>query len=166
MKTHNLRTRLLCLGAALLLSACATTIKQSQPVDSAAQATALVQTATAQVASGVVVPPGTAQKLEQAVLKEAGARAAGTTPVKLKMTITRWDVTDAGTRFLIGAMRGSNKLDVAVDVVDLKSGQTIGHYDVQRRANPGGYGTFYDQAEATIDQGAKGVIEGLYGAGK
>jgi hypothetical protein len=161
----KLRTALI-LGATALLAACATTVKTSQPINSQIQESALVKEATADVAPGVTVPPDTTTKLEAAVLKAASEHAGGSKPVKLKMSITLWSVRDAGTRFIAGAFAGSNKLDVAVDVIDLQNGAVIGHYDVQRRSNPGGYGTFYDQGEATIDQAAKGVIEGLYAKGK
>jgi len=33
----------------------------------------------------------------------------------------------------------------------------------KREANPGGYGAFYDRAQATIEAAAEGVVDGLHG---
>ncbi len=150
-------------AAVLFLAGCATSVEVSQPIDSQVQASVAVQEAAVQVAEGVAVPEGTEQKLIDAVMKEAGERTAGETPVKLNMTITLWEVKGGGTRALAGALAGSNKLDIAVEVVDASSGDVIGAYNVSRRANPGGYGMFYDQAQGTINEGAEGVVEGLFG---
>lgn len=154
------------LAALFLLAGCATTIKTSQALDSQTQASVIVKEVTANLAPDVKAPADTPQKLEEAVMNAASAHTDGTTPVKLSMTITLWSVRDAGTRFVGGALAGSNKMDVSVDVIDASGGNVIGHYEVQRRSNPGGYGMFYDQAQATITEGAKGVIEGLYSKSK
>jgi hypothetical protein len=49
-------------------------------------------------------------------------------------------------------------------VPDAQSGAVEGHHDVLRESNPGGYGAFYDQPEATINSAAEGIIDGLYGS--
>lgn len=166
MKLKRPTIMLLAVFIGALVSGCATNIKATQELPSQVQTNAVVKQASVEIASGVETPTDTAQKLEAAVMKAASTHVNGTTPVKLKLTITAWSVRDAGTRFLGGALAGSNKMSVAVDVLDAVSGATLGHYQVDRSSNPGGYGIFYDQGQATIEQTAKGVIEGLYQTGK
>jgi hypothetical protein len=43
------------------------------------------------------------------------------------------------------------------------AGNTLADFDVQRSANPGGYGAFYSQTNATIDAVADGVADVLSG---
>jgi hypothetical protein len=157
--------KLLMLVAALtVLAGCSTTIKTSQEMPSSVRSGIVVREATATYGSGASGPEEVAPRLEQAVLKATAARSGSGTQIKLKMTITNYELVNAGTRALVGALAGSNKLDVDVEVLDIATGKTVGHYEVQRESNPGGYGIFYSQATALIDEAAKGVVEGLYGS--
>jgi len=152
--------------SAALLAACSTTIKNGQTIPQAVQGDVALAEAVAQIGSGVTVPTDVPHRLEQAVMKQAAQRPTGKVPVKLNMTITQYDIASNGARLFAGAFMGSNKLYVAVDVLDAQSGAVLGHYDVEREANPGGYGAFYDQVQATIDETAEGVVNGLYGQPK
>jgi hypothetical protein len=154
-----------CAVGCALLAACSTEIHTTQDITAATRQNIAVQDATAGIASGVLAPPDTGQKLAQAVMKLTSAHAAGSAPAKLKMTIVRYEMVSGGMRLLTGAFAGSNKLYVSVDVLDGQTGAVEGHYDVLRESNPGGYGVFYDQAEATINAAADGVVDGLYGSG-
>jgi len=147
----------------LLLAACSTEIQTHQEIPTAIRQGMAVKEATAEVAKDVLAPPDTGPKLAAAVLKAASARANGSTPIKLKMTVVRYEMVNGGMRFFTGMFAGSNKLYVTVDVLDGETGAVIGHYEVLREANPGGYGAFYNQVEATIDAAADGVVDGLYG---
>jgi hypothetical protein len=156
--------KIVLLAAALVaLAGCSTTIKTSQEIAPNVRASVTVEEATAIYATGVTGPDEVAPKLQQAVLAAASKRSGGSSQVKLKITITDYKLVNAGMRALIGAMGGSNTLNVEVEVVDAASGRTIGRYEVKRDSNPGGYGIFYSQADALIDETAKGVVEGLYG---
>jgi len=152
------------IGIAFVLAACSTTINTSQAVPDSARANLIVKQATVSADQGVAVPADVPSRLEQAVMKVAASHGSGTMPTNLRITITKYDVVSGGTRFFAGAFAGSNKLYTAVDVLDSGTGQTIGRYEVKREANPGGYGVFYDQAQATIEAAADGIVEGLYGA--
>jgi len=158
-----MRNRILIAVMPLLLAACSTTINTTQPLGTTFQNNLQVKDADAKLGDGVTAPPDVATKLQQAVMKDALTLDPGTTPVKLNMTITKYDLVSNVARFFTGAILGSNKLDVDVDVVDEQDGKVIGHYSVDRDSNPGGYGAFYDQEQATVDEAAKGVIAGLAG---
>lgn len=153
----------LSLVGCLLLAACSTAVYTRQEIPAATRQSIVVKEATAEVAKDVLAPPDTGPKLVAAVLKVASAHANGSTPIKLKMTVVRYEMVDSGMRFVTGMFGGSNKLYVTVDVLDGQDGTVIGHYDVLREANPGGYGAFYDQVQATIEATADGVVDGLYG---
>lgn len=154
---------LLSLVGCLVMVACSTEIYTRQDIPAATRQNMAVKDATAEVANGVLAPLDTGQKLVAAVLKAASTRTNGSTPVTLKMTVVRYEMVSGGMRLFTGMFGGSNKLYVTVDVLDGQDGTVVGHYDVLREANPGGYGAFYDQAEATIQAAADGVVDGLYG---
>jgi hypothetical protein len=150
--------------AVIALSACSTTISTTTDIPAATRTNVAVKETATKIGDGVSVPADVPARLEQAVMRAATQRSGGQMPIKLAMTITRYEVVDPGVRFFAGAFAGSNKLYVAVDVIDASNGNVLGQYTVQRAANPGGYGAFYDQAQATIDGAADGVLEGLYGS--
>ena len=146
----------------LLLAACSTEIYTQQPLPAAMHDNIAVKNATAQIQSGVLAPPDTAPKLVDDVTKLLAAHPSGLQPVTLKMTVVRYEIVSGTMRFFTGMFSGSNKLYVSVDVVDANTGALIGHYDVLRESNPGGYGAFYDQDSATVQSAAEGVVDGLY----
>lgn len=154
---------LLSLVGCLLLAACSTEIYSRQEIPAATRQNMAVKDATVEVANGVLAPPDIGPKLVQAVLKAASARANGSTPINLKMIVVRYEMVSGGMRFFTGVFSGSNKLYVTVDVLDGQDGTVVGHYDVLRESNPGGYGAFYDQTQATVESAADGVVDGLYG---
>ena len=116
-----------------------------------------------QVASGIDIPADIAGRLQQAVIERAAAHTGGMRPAAMKITITQFNVASVAARFFGGALAGSNKLYVCVEVVG-SDGATLGRFEVAREANPGGYGIYFDQTQSTINDTAKGVMDGLYGA--
>jgi len=149
------------LGAYFLLAACSTTIKTSQEIPPQIRQDIVVREVSVQIADGAVVPADIPTRLQQAVLQRAAERGKGTTPAALKITITQFNVVSIAGRFFGGPFGGSNKLDVAVDVA-APDGTILGHYTVEREANPGGYGIYFDQTQSTINDTANGVMDGLY----
>ncbi len=131
-----MKKTILLLAALFVLAGCSTTVKTSQPMSASVQ-------------SGMTV---------------AETTAVFGTKVRLKMTITRYTLVNAGARALIGAMAGSNYLNVDVAVESVESGEVVGRYSVERESNPGGYGIFYSQANGLINEAAKGVAQGLSGS--
>jgi len=162
-KTGATKRALLFLAGYAFLAACSTQIYTQQEIPTATRQSMVVKEATAEVAKDVLAPPDIGSKLVKAVLTAASDRANGSMPVNLKMTVVRYEMVSGEMRLFTGMFGGSNKLYVAVDVLDGRNETVIGHYDVLREANPSGYGAFYDQAQATIDAAAAGVVDGLYG---
>lgn len=151
------------IGSLVLLAGCATTVTTTQAIPATTRPELAVQAVTASLAPNVDAPSDTTALLQAAVLKSAEAHHGGTMPIDLKLVVTQYDVASGGARLFGGIFMGSNKLTVNVEVDDAHDGNVIGRYDVTREANPGGAGAFYDQAKATIDAAAAGVIQGLYG---
>jgi hypothetical protein len=108
------------------------------------------------------VTPDDINRLKMSVEERVGKLPQGNLPVRIQMTVTEFDIQSGAARFFIGAFAGSNKMTVSVRIMDL-AGNTIADFDVQRSANPGGYGAFYSQTNATIDAVADGVAEVLSG---
>lgn len=112
------------------------------------------------------VTPDTINRLKMSVSERVGKLPQGRMPVKIQMAVTEFDIQSGAARFFIGAFAGSNKMTVSVKITD-SMGNTIADFDVQRSANPGGYGAFYSQTDATIDavaDGVAGVLGGMSGA--
>lgn len=107
------------------------------------------------------VTPDDTNRLKMSVAERVGKLPQGNLPVRIQMTVTEFDIQSGAARFFIGAFAGSNKMTVSVRIIDL-AGNTISDFDVQRSANPGGYGAFYSQTNATIDAVADGVADVLY----
>lgn len=166
LEREHVNRLLLSALALLALSACSTAVVPQQAIPSDIQSKLQVSETKATVAEGLEAPNDLGQKLESAVQAALAAKKQkGTQPVKLQIRITTYEIASSAARAFIGAFAGSNKLYASVDVVDVQSGTVIGKFDVQREANPGGYGAFYDQAQATIDAAAQGIADGVYPAG-
>lgn len=147
---------------AFFLAACSTTIDHGDPGQAKARSGLMVKSVKTVVAPGVVAPADLASRLDAAVLQQAAQLSGpGGKPVSLAVTVKSFDVVSEGARFFFGAFAGSNKLDVAVTINDAQSGASLGSYTVQRSANPGGYGAFYDQTQATINETAEGILNGV-----
>lgn len=106
--------------------------------------------------------PDHIDRLKMSVSERVGKLPQGSMPVKIQMAVTEFDIQSGAARFFIGAFAGSNKMTVTVRIMDMM-GNTIADFDVQRSANPGGYGAFYSQTQATIDAIADGVADVLGG---
>ena len=159
-----MKKTILLLAALFVLAGCSTTVKTSQPMSASVQSGMTVAETTAVFATGATGPAEVVPMLEAAVMKAVAARNSSGTKVRLKMTITRYTLVNAGARALIGAMAGSNYLNVDVAVESVESGEVVGRYSVERESNPGGYGIFYSQANGLINEAAKGVAQGLSGS--
>ena len=144
--------------AVLGLAACSTKVERHTPAPAVITSGVTVSSIESSAVGGV--PGDVPHKLETAIYSKLSGHAAGGTPVKLKVTVTKYDIKSGGTRFIGGALAGSNKMTASVEVLDA-SGTTIDSFTVERSSNPGGYGMFYDQATATIDAVAEGIVDGL-----
>lgn len=112
--------------------------------------------------------PDHINRLKASVSERVGKLPQGNMSVRIQMSVTEFDIQSGAARFFIGAFAGSNKMTVTVKITD-PMGNTIADFDVQRSANPGGYGAFYSQSDATIDavaDGVAGVLGGMSGASR
>ncbi|WP_169545123.1 DUF4410 domain-containing protein [Novispirillum itersonii] len=152
--------------ALLALSACSTAVVPQQAIPSDVQSKLRVSEVKATVSAGVQAPADLDRKLEKAVQAALAAKKPqGVQPARLVIRITKYEIVDGAARVFVGVFAGSNKLYASVDVVDVQSGAVIGRFDVQRNSNPGGYGAFYDQSQATIDEAAEGIANGIFPTG-
>jgi hypothetical protein len=159
MRIHPLILVLLLCG---LVAGCATRVNTRQALDQAA--VGALSYGQVDVTSGVsnMTPEDMAQ-LKQVVTERLATLPQGPRPVTLRLAVTEFAISTGATRLLIGAFAGANKMTVGVSVID-GSGQSLAAFDVQRSANPGGYGVFYDQKAATMKAVADGVAEALSSA--
>jgi hypothetical protein len=162
MKTHS--PALAAVIISLFLGACSTTVVQRQEIPDSIRLNLSLKDVKSKLASSVIAPSDTNLRLERAVLNAAtGKGINGKAPAKLSITVTSYSIVSGGARFFAGAFAGSNTISAAVEVLDAQTGGIIGQFDVQRDANPGGYGVFFDQDQATIDSLAEGIVAALFG---
>lgn len=160
-----MRARLFLIACtALLIAGCSTTIVARQAMDPSLRASFRYETI--EVSSRLPeLPVDVAQRLKDAVAGRVSKIPQGATPARIDISVVTYRVVTGGERFLIGMLAGSNKMKVAVKVSDA-AGQQLADFEVERSANPGGYGAFYDQKEATIEAVADGIAEALGAAKK
>ncbi|WP_404382101.1 hypothetical protein [Caenispirillum salinarum] len=145
---------------ALGLGACSTNV--AHKMDIPADVKAGVNVAEIKTTSGADVLWGNDDSLAQAVREELAKRPKGEKVINLTLHVTKFAVQDGGLRFFIGALAGANEMMVTVNATD-ETGAVVANYVVERSANPGGYGAFYDQRAATIRETAKGIVDALLG---
>jgi hypothetical protein len=144
-----------------LVVACATDVNTRQPLSP--MSVGSLQFGEIDAASTLAsVTPDHINRLKMSVSERVGKLPQGNVPVRIQMSVTEFDIQSGAARFFIGAFAGSNKMTVTVKIMD-PMGNTIADFDVQRSANPGGYGAFYSQTNATIDAIADGVADVLGG---
>ncbi|CAA7617825.1 hypothetical protein [Magnetospirillum sp. SS-4] len=148
--------------AAFTVSACSTTISQRMALPSEHRASLAVAKIEA-TANVIGVMTDISVKLEKAVAAELAKRPQGNKLISLKLDIRDMRVASTASRFFAGAFAGGNRMLVSVKVFDVASNALVADYDVRRESNPGGYGAFYDQEEATIREAAEGIVKTLYG---
>jgi Domain of unknown function (DUF4410) len=143
----------------LMLAACSTTISTHQGLEASTRTT--LKYVDVDVASSL--PTVTAEistQLKKALNERLAKLPQGATPTTVRIDIVEYKVASSGDRFFKGAFAGSNRMTVAVRLIDDK-GKQIAAFDVLRSANPGGIGLLFDQQAETINAVADGVAEVL-----
>ena len=149
------------IAVAAVLAACSTDVVTRQMIDPSLNGTLSYGDIDASSTIAGVSQADLAY-LRNAVATRVAKLPKGMTPARIQLTVTNFEVVSGTSRFLAGALAGSNKMTTAVKVVS-PMGAVIADFDVQRSANPGGYGVFYDQRQATMDAVADGLVETLSG---
>jgi hypothetical protein len=149
----------------LAVSACSTTVTTMPDIPADTRRSFNVSEAAAKVAYSANARFDVPDRLAESVINAAAKRPGGEIPVRLEMTVTRYKIVNAGTRLFHGIFAGWNKLDVIVDVIDMRSGTVLATYAVQREEDPDSDAAFYDQGRPMIDGAAEAVVLALYRPG-
>jgi hypothetical protein len=145
----------------MLLAACSTTVNTTQSL--APSIVGTMKFGQVRVTSRVLgVSSPTMEDLQTAVQSRLNAMPQGSMPVTVDLDITAFDIVSGEMRAFIGVFGGDNRMDVAVKVTDA-AGKTVTQFQISRSANPGGYGMFYDQKQATIEVVANAIADTLAG---
>jgi hypothetical protein len=144
---------------AFVAAACSTTVSTRVAMDTATKAS--LKFGDIEVTSTFAgLPVDVNERLKAAVAERLAKLPQGTLLVKVNITVTNYRIVSNTERFLIGMFGGSNKMSVSVKLID-EQGKSVSEFDVERSANPGGYGAFYDQKDATVAAVADGIAETL-----
>jgi hypothetical protein len=146
---------------AAFLAACTTNINTTQRLEPTAVG-AMKFAEVRVTASSPTISSPTMEDLKTAVETRLKALPQGNMPVTVAIEIIDMQIVSGEERAFIGVFGGDNHMAVKVKVSD-PSGKTLADFQVDRNANPGGYGMFYDQKQATIEQVANGIAETLSG---
>lgn len=145
----------------MLLAACSTTVNTTQSL--APSIVGTMKFGQVRVTSRLSdVSSPTMEDLQTAVQSRLNAMPQGSTPVTVDLNITAFDIVSGELRAFIGLFGGDNRMDVAVKVTDA-AGKIVTQFQINRSANPGGYGMFYDQKRATIEVVADAIADTLAG---
>ncbi|WP_395671711.1 hypothetical protein [Phenylobacterium sp.] len=153
-------------AAAVALTACSTTVKETPPPTSGAARAAQIMNLSIRSVSGSTtadkVTPEVVNSLTEAIRIELGGGAAGGPPADLSFVISDYRVVGNATRFMVGALAGSNRMTVDVTLRD-PSGSTLRQFTITRAANTMGVGAFMNQKGSLIGQTAEAVAKTVRG---
>jgi hypothetical protein len=146
--------------AMLLLSACSTAIDTRIAMPSDMKGRVNITKVDADSSTGV--DPTVVTRLQEGVQTRLASYGGGDKPVEVMLAVNSFNVVSGSSRAFLGAFAGSNSMDVLVTVMGT-DGTKMAEYGVKRESNPGGYGMFYDQEQATIDTTADGIVQAIRG---
>ena len=157
-----MKTRIWVFLACLALGACSTAIETRTAMPEKIQHSLVVDEVQVTAARSVDIEQAALERLKTAVENGFARQIKGTEPVHVSVSVNDFKIQSGAGRFFLGALMGANYMDVSVVVTD-DAGVTLAEFDVRREANPGGYGAFYSQTDATIDETAEGVVAAVMG---
>ncbi|HEY8616251.1 hypothetical protein [Phenylobacterium sp.] len=156
---------LLVAASAAALVACSTTVKEAPSGAGPAAAAAVRNLAIRNVSGSTTaanVTPEIVAALTEAIRSQLGGGVAGGQPADVTFVISDYRVVSKATRFMVGALAGSNRLTVDVTVKS-PSGATLRQFTVTRSANTMGVGAVMNQKGSLIAQTAEGVAKTVRG---
>jgi len=157
--------RVIVVITALAASACSSTSSTTPDLPANTRTSAYVNEAAAQIAYRPEARFDVPERLEEAVIRAAERRPIGDIPVRLAMTITRYEVVGTSARLFHGIFAGWNKLHVTVAVIDTRNGTVIGAYAVRHEESLTSDAAFGDQSRLLIDAAGELVVAALYRPG-
>ncbi|WP_374468642.1 hypothetical protein [Phenylobacterium sp.] len=158
------RTVLVAVSAAAL-AACSTTVKEAPGGGGPAAAAEVMNLSIRNVSGSATaekVTPEVVNSLAEAIRIELGGGATGGPPADLSFVVSDYRVVGNATRFMVGALAGSNRMTVDVTVKN-PSGKVLRQFSVTRSANTMGVGAFMNQKGSLIGQTAEAVAKTVRG---
>lgn len=157
-----MKTRIMAFMACLVLGACSTAIETRTAMPQNIQHDLVVDEVVVSAEKSVKIEQSALDRLKTAVENGFAAQISGTQPVHVSLNVKDFKIQSEAGRLFLGAFMGANYMDVRV-VVTSDAGMTLAEFDVRRESNPGGYGAFYSQTDATVDETAEGIVNAVMG---
>ena len=145
----------------LSLGACATTLRVEKALDVETKKQLQISEVSVTVDSFVFTSDVVLRALKSAVLSQLNAVKAQGIPAVMEIVVTRVKIVTRGRRALMGALGGSNILDITATIKTTEK-NILGVYEVKGKYNPGGFGIFSDPVESTTKSVAEELVKGIY----
>jgi len=145
----------------LSLGACATTLRVEKALDVETKKQLQISEVSVTADSFVFTSDTVLRALKSAVLSQLNAVKAQGIPAVMEIVVTRAKIVTRGRRALMGALGGSNILDITATIKTTEK-NILGVYEVKGKYNPGGFGIFSDPVESTTKSVAEELVKGIY----
>ena len=146
----------------LSLGACATTLRIEKVLDVETKKQLQISEVSVTVDSFVFTSDVVLRALKSAVLSQLNAVKAQGIPAVMEIVVTRAKIVTRGRRALMGALGGSNILDITATIKAAETKNILGVYEVKGKYNPGGWGVFSNPVESTTSSVAEELVKGIY----
>ena len=146
----------------LSLGACATTLRVEKALDVETKKQLQISEVSVTADSFVFTSDTLLRALKSAVLSQLNAVKAQGIPAVMEIVVTRAKIVTRGRRALMGALGGSNILDITATIKAAETKNILGIYEVKGKYNPGGWGVFSDPVESTTSSVAEELVKGIY----
>ena len=146
----------------LSLGACATTLRVEKALDVETKKQLQISEVSVTADSFVFTSDVVLRALESAVLSQLNAVKAQGIPAVMEIVVTRVKIVTRGRRALMGALGGSNILDITATIKATETKNILGVYEVKGKYNPGGWGVFSDPIKSTTSSVAEELVKGIY----
>ena len=146
----------------LSLGACATTLRVEKALDVETKKQLQISEVSVTADSFVFTSDTLLRALKSAVLSQLNAVKAQGIPAVMEIVVTRAKIVTRGRRALMGALGGSNILDITATIKATETKNILGVYEVKGKYNPGGWGIFSDPVKSTTNSVAEELVKGIY----
>ena len=146
----------------LSLGACATTLRVEKALDAETKKQLQISEVSVTVDSFVFTSDVVLRALKSAVLSQLNAVKAQGIPAVMEIVVTRAKIVTRGRRALMGALGGSNILDITATIKAKETKNILGIYEVKGSYNPGGWGIFSNPVDSTTSSVAEELVKGIY----
>jgi len=146
----------------MFVSGCTTAITATKPFERGTQKGLNISQVSVKAlpASGATITLVAA--LKSAVLQQLSVKGVVGSNAKLDILVANAVIVNSSDRAFIGALAGSNKLDVTATVKSQEDGKILAEFDVKGDYNPGGFGAFSNPEISTAESVAEALIAEIY----